>query len=356
MGQKVNPTIFRLGKIKNWKSQYFEKKSNEIAMYAFKITELKKFIEKFFQNNGLIVQNCKVSYLNENSLHVFVSYYLTLQSIFFITKVNKQQKIQLVKSKRLKNKKKFIRIKKNIKNYLSYQKLNYNEILNKNIKKKDYKKIRRVIQNEEKSLKIRRINVLKLYKQNTKIQDCNKINRIRLTSLLEKLFKSLQIFLNKNLNIFLTLKQLNTNLKKTIKSEEYKIITEGLVNIKKYEKNDFFKEGVNILYTCCKEPNSADLLATFIATQLKKLKRHKYFLTFIKSTLSIFKSKNIKIKIKGRFNAAPRAKHKIILIGNGVPALTLKSNIDYSEKTSYTLNGTFGIKVWIKAKTHKKQC
>jgi len=122
------------------------------------------------------------------------------------------------------------------------------------------------------------------------------------------------------------------------------------VSIKKYEKNEFFKDGVNILYTCSEKPNSADLLAEFISTQLQKLKRHNFFLKFIKSTLTIFKSPNIKIKIKGRFNGAPRAKHKIITIGNGVPVLTLNSNIDYAEKTSYTSNGTFGVKVWIHEK------
>jgi small subunit ribosomal protein S3 len=55
----------------------------------------------------------------------------------------------------------------------------------------------------------------------------------------------------------------------------------------------------------------------------------------------------MKIKIKGRFNGAPRAKHKIIIIGKGVPNLTIDAKIDYSEETAYTINGTFGVKVWI---------
>jgi ribosomal protein S3 len=62
-------------------------------------------------------------------------------------------------------------------------------------------------------------------------------------------------------------------------------------------------------------------------------------------------AKGIKIKIKGRFNGAPRAKHKIINIGNNMPVLTLNSNIDYAETTSYTSNGTFGVKVWVCEKT-----
>jgi small subunit ribosomal protein S3 len=55
----------------------------------------------------------------------------------------------------------------------------------------------------------------------------------------------------------------------------------------------------------------------------------------------------MKIKISGRLNGRPRAKHRIISIGNGVPAITLNSNIDYAESTAYTLNGTLGIKVWV---------
>jgi ribosomal protein S3 len=95
------------------------------------------------------------------------------------------------------------------------------------------------------------------------------------------------------------------------------------------------------------------LLSHFIATQLKKLKRHNFFLRFIKNTLLLFntmtfsKLEGIKIKIKGRFNKAPRARHKIIAIGNDVPVLTLKAKIDYAETTSFTSNGTFGVKVWI---------
>jgi len=149
------------------------------------------------------------------------------------------------------------------------------------------------------------------------------------------------------MNIFLTLKQLNKNIKEKFNTEKIKSIKKGLVNIKKYEKNEFFKEGINTLYICSKKPNSSELLATFIATQLRKLKRHNFFLKFLKSTLAILESQNIKIKIKGRFNGAPRAKHKIINVGNGVPALTMNSSIDYSEKTAYTSNGTFGVKVWI---------
>lgn len=384
MGQKVNPTIFRLGKVTNWKLQYFEKKPNEIATYSLKSLEIQKFIHKFFKDNGLIVQNCKIHYINENALHLYISYYLTLKSILLVTKINKQQNLKLIKSRKkyIKSRKKYIKSKKNIKNsfkrqkpfynkdiklnrikkrkyadviknirnYYEYQKLYYNRNLNDTILKKNFKKVKNIIKTERNMLKIRRMNLLKCFKHNIKVQNYNKVKSIKSNTFLEHLLQGLKTFLNKNIKIFLTFKQLNKNVKETFNIEKAKTIKKKLVNLKKYERNDFFKEGVNTLYTCSVETNSADLLAEFISTQLQKLKRHNFFLKFVKSTLTMFKSQNIKIKIKGRFNGAPRAKHKIILIGNGVPSLTINSVIDYAEKTSYTSNGTFGVKVWIHEK------
>jgi ribosomal protein S3 len=87
---------------------------------------------------------------------------------------------------------------------------------------------------------------------------------------------------------------------------------------------------------------------------LKKLKYHNFFFKFIKTALTIFisdksissKIKGIKLKIKGRLNKAPRAKSKIITIGN-LPVFTIDSTIDYAETTAYSANGTLGVKVWI---------
>lgn len=347
MGQKVNPIIFRLGKTTSWKQRYFENKPNEIANYSFKSLEIKKFIFKFFKDNGLIVQNCKLNYKNENSLHIYVSYYLTLESISLVTQINKQQNLKLIKSKQRIKKNKYLKLKKSISNYLKYQKLVYNKYLNNNIQKKNFYNIKQVLQAEQKIAKARRMDVITSYKQNLRVKNLNRAVRIKFNTFLENFFKSLHLFLGKNINIFITLKQLNKNIKNAFDIKKTKLIKKKLVSIKKYEKNEFFKDGINILYTCSNKPNSANLLADYISTQLEKLKHHNFFLKFIKSALTIFKSQNIKIKIKGRFNGAPRAKHKLIVIGNGVPVLTLKSSVDYSEKTSYTANGTFGVKVWI---------
>ena len=40
MGQKINPVIFRLGVNKTWKTEFFEKKNNELPLYVFKDLEI----------------------------------------------------------------------------------------------------------------------------------------------------------------------------------------------------------------------------------------------------------------------------------------------------------------------------
>lgn len=374
MGQKTNPNIFRLGKTKTWNLQYFEKKSNETSIYTFKILEIKKFIYKFFKDHGLIVHSCEIQYLNENSLNICIFYYLTINSLNLVSSINKIQNIKfnkaadLVENNNYQNLKddksnkqllaffqpkikrnKYLVLKQKLKNYTNYQ-------ITKTITNlQNQKNLNNTTINfKQNLLKIKRLNYLKIYKKYLLIKKYENFNNIEKNKILLKFFESLSLFINKKINIFLTFKQLNKNSKQLFNSENIEILKKKIVVLKKYEQNSFFKEGLNTLFTCTTQKNSANLLAEFIATQLKKLKRHNFFLRFVKTALLIFitdkKStsiiKGIKIKIKGRINGVPRAKHKIINIGKGVPNLTINSNINYAEKTSYTSNGTLGIKIW----------
>lgn len=379
MGQKINPNIFRLGKTKNWNLQYFEKNHSEAPLYSFKSLEIKKFIYKFFKNNKLITHNCKINYIDENSVHIFVSYYLTFDFKNNINLLNKKHNIKFkqkkkylnikkntkqfintlqtksLNSKVISNKKKnYLIIKNSIKNYKNYKELNYcNNLLPTSIQNQSISIANTVIKPKKKFLKTKRLNLLKNYKRYLLIRNYENVITIQTQNFLSNFFESINLFLNKTTNIFLTIQQLNKNLKQNIDISKAKILKKKLINFKKYDQNKFFKDGVNIIFTSATQKNSASLLAQFIASQLSKIKRHNFFLKFLKATLLLFNKNNlsniqgIKIKIKGRFNGAPRAKHKIIIIGNGVPNLTIKSKIDYSEETAYTSNGTFGVKVWI---------
>ena len=98
--------------------------------------------------------------------------------------------------------------------------------------------------------------------------------------------------------------------------------------------------------------HSANLLAKFIAFQFKKVKRHKFLLSFIKQALILLLNSNLtrlkgmKITIKGRLNGVPRAKSKIILIGD-IPVQSISIKIDYAQTVVHNSNGSYGIKVWL---------
>lgn len=355
MGQKTNPNIFRLGKTKDWTSKYFEKKPTEASIYSFKNLEIKKFIHKFFKDNGLMLHNCKVYYLNENSLYIFFSYYLTFNSTTRINLLTKKQKIKFTRKKiKVKKSKKYLIVRKNIKNYANYQEDNYLfNTLPTALPKLNFLKAYRAKKLEQNSLKIRRLYFLKAYKKYLIIKNKKNIKTIETNNFLSKFFESLHLFINKKINIFLTIHQLNKNLKQNLGIKKIEVLKPNFVNLKKYEGNTFFKDGVNVIVNCATNENSAKLLAQFIAIQLAKMKRHNFFLRFIKTALLICKKstlskiKGIKIKINGRFNGALRARRKKINIGRGVPNVTIDANIDYSEETSYTSKGTFGVKVWM---------
>ena len=285
MGQKTNPNIFRLGKTKRWKSKYFEKKSCEQSIYTFKDLEIKKFISKFLKNNGLTLYNCKLYYI-ENALHIYISYYLTEKATFLVNKQNKTQQIQLIaKSKiykhRKKYRKKYQTIRKNIVNYFNYNKIIDNRKVKNFVGKKLLSNAKKTIKHEKQALKFRRLRFLQYYKRSLITKNFKNIQNIRNNSFLEQVFESLRLFTNKKLNIFLTLKQLNKDVKQTLSNKKLKILKKNIIQLRKYKQNKFYKEGINILFTCATHTNSADLLAKFIATNLKKLKRHNFFLRFV---------------------------------------------------------------------------
>ena len=86
--------------------------------------------------------------------------------------------------------------------------------------------------------------------------------------------------------------------------------------------------------------------------QIAISRKDNYFLGFLKQSIKLLINTEIsrltgaKITIKGRFNRAPRAK-KIIMQFGKFSLQSINSKIDYFQSTAYTINGTFGIKVWI---------
>lgn len=200
--------------------------------------------------------------------------------------------------------------------------------------------------------KLRRVKIVRKFKRQKYKANYKTKERLKKSSFLEELLESLSIFTGRKLHIYLTFQNLNRGLSLELTKREKVSFKKIVYLLKRYSKDKFFKESLYIIYVTMKIKNSAQLLASFLAKQLALLKRHNYFLVFLKRVLPIFislkssKIKGIKILISGRFNGAPRAKSRIITAGF-TPILTITNPIDYYETTCYTKNGTFGIKVWI---------
>ena len=350
MGQKVNPNILRLGTFYDWDSIYTEKKSSELAQLSFNDLNIRNFIYKALKDNGMLVSNLKVNYTN-TSINILIEYFLTTESK--LSQNLKTKKIKLLNENKIKTKKKPRLLKRKIINYYRYYYLKYQNLKLKNFKKKNLEVFKKLDQKSKNSLKLRRIEKLKILNSSEIIKKNTTINKILINSFLERLFLNFKLFNNQKVDLNLTFKQINKNIKQFITRNQIKFIKRIFINLRKYKKSKFFKKGLNIIFSTIQSKSSSILLAEFISSQLKTLKRHNFFLRFIKDSLSLFVNKKfsnlrgIKIKISGRLNGRPRARHKIINIKKGISALTLKSNIDYSESTSFTSKGTLGVKVWL---------
>lgn len=356
MGQKVNPSIFQINKTNEWSSKYIEKKSKDFYLHTVKDLEVKKFIYKFFKNHNLSVHNCKLNY-SDNSLNIYVSYQQDYNSISFIKNINKTQKIKFVENDEFNNNNKVKDNKSNnriilktIKNYHNYENIIFKKII---LKKK---------LNERKIPSVKRLKRLKLFKKYFKLKKAQKIKNILLNNFLNNFFKSLSLFYKKLIKINLIIQPLNTKLTRILTKKKQDKIKIGLIKLKKYQKGNFFREGINTIFSLIKKDNSAFLLSNFVSLSLKKLKYHNFFLKFLKAALKIFTSnkstrtkiKGIKLKIKGRLNKAPRARRRIIELGD-LPVFSISSITDYAETTAYSANGTLGVKVWICYKKNVKR-
>ena len=169
--------------------------------------------------------------------------------------------------------------------------------------------------------------------------------------LAEKMITSLQYFTSRNMTLWIHLKALNLNKSRKTRKSIKNILKKNLIKLRRYQEEKFYREGIEMLLICSTIRRSSALLGQFLALQLKTLKKHNFFLKFIKDALKLFnastlsKTKRIKIKIKGRLNARPKAKNRVLKIGRDVSVMKIRSKIDYSEKTAFTSNGTLGIKV-----------
>jgi len=335
MGQKVNPNIFRLGVNKTWKTKFFEKKNQELPLYTFKDLEIKNYIERFLEKHGLILHDHKQHYSN-STLNLYVSYFITsdfnlkksdTQKLIILNKSGEEKRIQNIAQDRSNNNSRSSDSASNQINTTRFYKIK------KYLKLIGYDDLQKLVQNqsysavENKPLKIH--------------------NAPNIESVFDQLFKVLNLFTNNKLNIVINFCCINKDLTFLKFSQ-----TKKFSLLQKFRNTPFLKEGIELLFHVVYNKNSANLLVRFIAMQLKKIKRQKLFFSFLKQALSILidsdfsKVKGIKIIVKGRLNGVPRAKHKIISIGD-VPVQSINEQLDYSQTTIHNSSGSYGIKAWI---------
>lgn len=297
---------------KYWKHKYFEKNLHELHSNIFRSLEIEQYLQKILKNQGFNLHKHKLNF-SDFALNIFLSIYKIEEKTAKNKKITQTSKQDLIK------------VNKKIKNYH---------------KKKSQKNF---------STKTDYVKTLKLYKNSlAKIRKINKTEKIKLNNLAKKILESLNVFTKNKYNITLTMQEINfVNL--SPKTEQ------ALMSVRKFEKTPFFTEGNSLLTPIVTQKNAAKLLSDFIASQLKT-KRHNFFFNFLKENLNFIvaqkfsRIEGIKIIIKGRLNNAARSQQRIINVGK-ISLITIRSEIDYSESTAFTSNGTIGVKVWISEKT-----
>ena len=341
MGQKINPTIFRLGINKTWKTEFFEKKNDELPLYTFKDLEIKDYLERVLDTYGIILHDYKQHY-NDSTLNLYISYFVTSDFVFEKKSVN--DKIILENS---------IGERKHVKKFdINNQYYSWLPILTE--KSTSFESSFRLYQFKQ-YLDLRSQNQLLQHlsltdQQQLLVAPHNKLRstlNIKFEGVFTEISKVLNLFMGNQLNIishFCCLNK-NTHFFKSIQKKTF-------VSLQRFANTPFLKDGIELLFHVVYNKNSAHLLAKFIAIQLKKIKRHKFFLSFLKKTLTILldsnlsKVKGIKLIVKGRLNGVPRARHKIIIIGD-VSIQSISAKLDYAQTTAHNSNGSYGIKVWV---------
>lgn len=186
------------------------------------------------------------------------------------------------------------------------------------------------------------------------VQLIDKFNNIHAEKMFfDNLLEPLTCFLKKK-NVKLIVQNVNKGKSLNFLGDKKKkiVFKKLIIQLRKYTKFSFYEECLNSLLILIQSKNASKLLGIFLVKQFETLKRHNLLLNFLKRVLTLFlyssisKIKGVKILIKGRLNGKPRSSHKLIHIGK-VALQTIDSKVDYTCLTSFSVFGTFGIKVWV---------
>jgi ribosomal protein S3 len=296
------------------------------------------------------IQDIKIFYSND-SLQVFISFYITKKTVYMITKKLTPMLLpfrkNVFKRKKKKRKLKLRYIERQHKSLIKLSHLNYWYWTKKQFKYANNNK--QVLLTLLDKTKIRK----NLYFNKLKSNKTNSLKKFQ-----EILTDGLLKYTKNKVNIYVTLQ--NLNYSKQLSNTQIKNLKIIFKQLKRFVRNSFFKEAVNIFFISISKRKSAKLLATFISNQFKLnqlrvnqvsiARKDNYFMGFIKQTITLLLKSDVscltgvKIVVKGRFNKAPRARTRHIQCGK-FSLQSINSKVSYFQSTAYTVNGTFGVKV-----------
>ena len=185
-----------------------------------------------------------------------------------------------------------------------------------------------------------------------------KRKKLLLNSFYKKITQSVRLILGHSVNVRLLFQSINKGLTVRLKNKQSKSFRSILIKLRSFSKFTFFRELVNILLIVINKSKSlstSNILSEYLASQLSVLKKHNILITFLKRIISSMLNSNfssltgLKISFKGRLNGASRSSIRNIMLGK-LPLQTLKESIDHSTSTSFTPNGTIGVKIWLFSK------
>jgi hypothetical protein len=318
-----------------------------LPLYTFKDLEVKDYLERILDIYGIILHDYKQHY-NDSTLNLYISYFIT--SDFILEKRNANERIIIENSNGERKCIKRFDANKQVSSRFSMitDKKTGNIFYNSSrpYKLKQYLNLGFHHQLLQQVFLMRQKQLL-IIQNNQYLKELSRISNIGSEGVFVEIFKVLNLFLGNQLNIVSHFCCINKNTH-FLKSTKKKT----LMSLQRLRSTSSLKNGIELLFHVAFNKSSAHLLAKFIAFQLKKIKRHKFLLSFLKQTLSILLSSNlskvkgIKVIVKGRLNGVPRAKHKIITIGD-IPVQSVSAKLDYSQTATHNSNGSYGIKVWI---------
>jgi hypothetical protein len=120
-----------------------------------------------------------------------------------------------------------------------------------------------------------------------------------------------------------------------------------------YRREVFFWQSLLLIKSVYNGFITAKSLAIFLDKYLRRNRKRRRFLSYLKNVLDWhtnnkkdWQIQGLRIEVKGRFTPKSRTRKEILSSGS-VSLQTLKANLDYANLESYTIFGSLGIKVWI---------